>query len=433
MAEKDRLEKLFRASAAETSPPAEMVETADEALSYPGDAFVLNDLPLWRVQWVALPGWNQQLHVHVPHYVDMLNNIGEGGLFGHLLLPGGSENLGKEQYRLVEGTDAALSGSLMAVRQLERMPDGRLLVLATALCRFRVRRATQTTPYSRADVEIDADDEEVREWASEARSVLEQWSRARADRGRTGGVPGDDATLRRLSRQAAAAGAGAAAQQWALRMVDLQGPEEDELAALDLACDVDAAAAAAAAAAREATEAVLAREGRRLDATAGWDAGAAAEAEGVEAEAALEAADDGAAAALLDLERSAWIELVACLQLSRALRQPGAASDAEVELPEPLLMLRPPPPDGGWPPATPLAPLPAAWLASMPPLRRAQRLSFLIPALLPQLHRQEALEARGTADRLQMEVDHLKECRQRLAALVALQKESGEGGAGGAQ
>ena len=69
----------------------------------------------------------------------------------------------------------------------------------------------------------------------------------------------------------------------------------------------------------------------------------------------------------------------------------------------------------------------------MPPLRRAQRLSFLIPALLPQLHRQEALEARGTADRLQMEVDHLKECRQRLAALVALQKESGEGGAGGAQ
>ena len=96
MAEKDRLEKLFRASAAETSPPAEMVETADEALSYPGDAFVLNDLPLWRVQWVALPGWNQQLHVHVPHYVDMLNNIGEGGLFGHLLLPGGSENLGKD-------------------------------------------------------------------------------------------------------------------------------------------------------------------------------------------------------------------------------------------------------------------------------------------------------------------------------------------------
>ena len=88
-----------------------------------------------------------------------------------------------------------------------------------------------------------------------------------------------------------------------------------------------------------------------------------------------------------------------------------------------------PPPDGGRPPATPLAPLPAAWLASMPPLRRAQRLSFLIPALLPQLHRQEALEARGTADRLQMEVDHLRECRQRLAALVALQKESGEGGA----
>ena len=208
----------------------------------------------------------------------------------------------------------------MAVRQLERMPDGRLLVLATALCRFKVRRATQTTPYSRADVEIDADDEEVREWASEARSVLEQWSRARADRGRTGGVPGDDATLRRLSRQAAAAGAGAAAQQWALRMVDLQGPEEDELAALDLACDVDAAAAAAAAAARARRRRRCLRaradaSTRRPDGTPG----AAAEADGAEAEAALEAPDDGAAAALLELERSAWIELVACLQLSRAL------------------------------------------------------------------------------------------------------------------
>ena len=78
-------------------------------------------------------------------------------------------------------------------------------------------------------------------------------------------------------------------------------------------------------------------------------------------------------------------------------------------------MLRPPPPDGGWPPATPLAPLPAAWLASAAAPLRAAPLQ-LIPALLPQLHRQEALEARGTADRLQMEVDHQHPTEARRAA-----------------
>ena len=29
---------------------------------------VLTDMPLWRVQWPVLPGFNQVLHVHVPHY-----------------------------------------------------------------------------------------------------------------------------------------------------------------------------------------------------------------------------------------------------------------------------------------------------------------------------------------------------------------------------
>lgn len=31
----------------------------------------LHDLPLWRVQWAALPGTQEVLHVHVPHYTSM--------------------------------------------------------------------------------------------------------------------------------------------------------------------------------------------------------------------------------------------------------------------------------------------------------------------------------------------------------------------------
>ena len=37
--------------------------TATEA-----DADELSDLPLWRVQWNALPGERQVYNVHVPHY-----------------------------------------------------------------------------------------------------------------------------------------------------------------------------------------------------------------------------------------------------------------------------------------------------------------------------------------------------------------------------
>ena len=36
---------------------------------------VLEDLPLWRVQWSVLPGFNQLLHVHVPHYTDMFSQL----------------------------------------------------------------------------------------------------------------------------------------------------------------------------------------------------------------------------------------------------------------------------------------------------------------------------------------------------------------------
>ena len=56
------LEAAFRATAAvEEAIIADIVNDTELV-------DVLTDMPLWRVQWPVLPGFNQVLHVHVPHY-----------------------------------------------------------------------------------------------------------------------------------------------------------------------------------------------------------------------------------------------------------------------------------------------------------------------------------------------------------------------------
>ena len=144
---------------------------------------VLRDLPLWRVQWVALPGHVQCLNVHVPHYCDMFERLvasagglgadradrvvfgPDGPLYGHLLLPGGSANLGLDSSKLTEGSAAPTVGALMRLREVKRSADGRLFIRAEAIGRFRVLRASQELPYTRADVTVFPDAEEVLEKA----------------------------------------------------------------------------------------------------------------------------------------------------------------------------------------------------------------------------------------------------------------------------
>lgn len=135
---------------------------------------------------------------------------------------------------------------------------------------------------------------------------------------------------------------------------------------------------------------------------------------------------------LLRIEQRCWSELIASLRLARRLREPSGAfqavpeAEAEVDLPEPIRMLLPPPPQGGWPAGAPTAPLPVAWLARYPPLRRAQRLSFQVAVLLPDLDQQKLLQCSSTAGRLEDALYHLREMSGRLAALAAL-KAAGSG------
>ena len=69
----------------------------------------LSDLPLWRVQWNALPGERQVYNVHVPHYTALFEKLVRGPkpwYFGHILLPGGSANLRIPKYALPDGPEA---------------------------------------------------------------------------------------------------------------------------------------------------------------------------------------------------------------------------------------------------------------------------------------------------------------------------------------
>ena len=176
---------------------------------------------------------------------------------------------------------------------------------------------------------------------------------------------------------------------------------------------------------------------------------------------------------LLALEHATWVELISCLRLSAALAAseavhlsavvravggvaadgvglmptppplvlgPRAADDA-VALPEQLLLLMPPPPRQGWPEEMPSPPSSATWLQrwGYPPVRRAQRLSYLIGAALPtllastalpaglplppppaSLDRQALLQATSVRERLQRTAVFLCHTRQSLAALAAL-------------
>ena len=151
-----------------------------------------------------------------------------------------------------------------------------------------------------------------------------------------------------------------------------------------------------------------------------------------EDEEAMRIGAEESARALLETEQRVWVELIACLYLSRQLRtaapppteikatEKPAAAEKAVALPDELRVLLPPPPSEGWPRGAPTADQPAEWLRGYPPLRRAQRFSFLVAALLPDLDKQALLCCSSTAERLDEELLHLQSTRERLAAIMAL-------------
>lgn len=127
---------------------------------------IMEDVPLWRTQWSELPGYQNVLNVHVPHYTNMFQKIlrsdAKTKYFGHLYLPGGSENLDNPDYKLEENTKASLTGVLMKITSHKELEDGRLVLVVQALEKFQVVEAKRHhSPYSIATIEITPDRELV--------------------------------------------------------------------------------------------------------------------------------------------------------------------------------------------------------------------------------------------------------------------------------
>mmetsp|Transcript_21045 Transcript_21045/g.63327 ORF Transcript_21045/g.63327 Transcript_21045/m.63327 type:complete len:679 (+) Transcript_21045:189-2225(+) len=170
-AQRANLDRLFY-----SSPDIRGVESASEAAGeVPTGPGALPDLPLWRVQWASLPGTQEVLHVHVPHYLHMFDQIMAGPRpwrFGHVYLPGGSEALGKPEAQIIPSqpgqsiasdsgsalprssgpgagrASAPTVGTIMELVAAVKSTDG-LIVLAYGVGRMQVERLTQEVPYSR--------------------------------------------------------------------------------------------------------------------------------------------------------------------------------------------------------------------------------------------------------------------------------------------
>ena len=125
------------------------------------DPSLMHNLPLWRVQWTELPGYQNVLNVHVPHYTHMFRQLlyqksKDQWYFGHVYLPGGSENLGNPIYALPKDeesgeTTATTIGTLMRITDYKEEADGRLTMLVQGVDRLQILAASQQVPYAVAD------------------------------------------------------------------------------------------------------------------------------------------------------------------------------------------------------------------------------------------------------------------------------------------
>ena len=127
---------------------------------------IIEHLPLWRVQWTELPGFQNVLNVHVAHYTNMFQKIlfsdSNPKYFGHIYLPDGSVNLDNPDYKLEEGSKSSMVGTLMQITDYKQMDDGRLTLIVQALEKFRIVEAERHhSPYAIATVEMVVDDEFV--------------------------------------------------------------------------------------------------------------------------------------------------------------------------------------------------------------------------------------------------------------------------------
>ena len=124
----------------------------------------LTNVPLFRVQWTELIGFQNVLNIHEPHYTHMFRRIIQGPKpwrYGHIFLPNGSKNLNNPTYRYDNPNNKATRvGTLMQITDvMEDEDSGRLGLVVQAIERFEISDVTQHEPYTIATVTLLPDEE----------------------------------------------------------------------------------------------------------------------------------------------------------------------------------------------------------------------------------------------------------------------------------
>lgn len=101
-------------------------------------------IPLFPRNQVLTPLGEEYLGVYEMRYRQMLNDIGNGGLFGHI-------------FYSQENSKLALVGTLARIKRTERLDDGGMYVVMEGVGRFYVRDIVREKPYLKARVQTFTD------------------------------------------------------------------------------------------------------------------------------------------------------------------------------------------------------------------------------------------------------------------------------------
>lgn len=178
---RDMLRQAFYAPSANE----EQLAPRDEPAKHFRKAGILRDMPLCRWPVEILPTHQKKLIVHEPQDILLFEQLlatPQPNEYVHMLLHDGAESLGNPEMALQPGSKSALAGTLTRIvahasENVQTTDSGSvrgLVLVVQGLSRVQTLNEVQAAPYSRADVLIAPDVEELRASARLSRRWLRQ-------------------------------------------------------------------------------------------------------------------------------------------------------------------------------------------------------------------------------------------------------------------
>lgn len=101
-------------------------------------------IPIFPRSVVLGPAGEEELSVYEMRYRQMINDIGENGVFGHV-------------FYSQENSKLALVGTLSKLKKIQRLEDGGIYVVMEGIGKFYIREVKKEKPYLKAKVQIFTD------------------------------------------------------------------------------------------------------------------------------------------------------------------------------------------------------------------------------------------------------------------------------------